>query len=73
MRSVTSKRLNNTNLPDPKDVFNKLLKRPDGVFNEHKGGVNVMLFYLATIITHDLFYTDSSNPLRNLTTSYLDL
>ncbi|KAK4515472.1 alpha-tubulin [Mucor velutinosus] len=72
-RSVTSTSNNNTNLPSPKDVFDKLLKRPDGVFEEHKGGINMMLLYLAIIITHDLFYTDSSDPMRNLTTSYLDL
>ncbi|KAI8329899.1 heme peroxidase [Blakeslea trispora] len=72
-RTVTRKGLNNTNLPSAKDVFDKLLKRPDGVFNEHKSGVNMMLLYLAILITHDLFYTDSKDPHRNLTTSYPDL
>lgn len=54
-------------------MFDRLLKRPDGEFTEHKGGINMMLLYLAIIITHDLFYTDPKDPTRNLTTSYLDL
>jgi hypothetical protein len=33
----------------------------------------MLLFYLATVITHDVFYTDRNNPYRNLTTGYLDL
>lgn len=73
VRSVTSKAYNNENLPPAKQVFDKLLKRPDGEFEEHKGGINMMLLYLAILITHDLFNTDSNNPQRNLTTSYLDL
>ncbi|KAI8639097.1 heme peroxidase [Parasitella parasitica] len=73
VRSVTSTSRNNPNLPSPKEVFDKLLKRPDGVFKEHEGGINMLLFYLAIIITHDLFYTDPNNPMRNLTTSYLDM
>ncbi|KAI8078613.1 heme peroxidase [Thamnidium elegans] len=72
-RSVSSVTENNTNLPSPKLVFDRLLKRPDGHFEEHKGGINMMLFYLAIIITHDLFYTDSKDPKRNMTTGYLDL
>lgn len=54
-------------------MFDKLLKRRDGEFEAHQGGVNMMLLYLAIIITHDLFYTDSKDPKRNLTTGYLDL
>ncbi|KAI8066365.1 heme peroxidase [Gongronella butleri] len=60
-------------LPKPEEVFERLMKRPDDQFNTHKSGVNMLLFYLAIIITHDLFYTDRKNPERNLTTSYLDL
>jgi hypothetical protein len=65
--------LNNENLPSPKKIFDRVLKRHDGAFEKHKGGINMFLLYLAVLITHDLFYTDSSNPYRNLTTSYLDL
>ncbi|KAI8063880.1 heme peroxidase [Gongronella butleri] len=73
VRTVTSTALVNEKLPSPKDVFERLMKRPDGQFTAHKSGVNMFLFYLAIIITHDLFYTDRKNPERNLTTSYLDL
>ncbi|KAG1146499.1 hypothetical protein G6F37_004668 [Rhizopus arrhizus] len=73
VRSVTSTAYNNEDLPPAKEVFDKLLKRPDGEFVEHKGGINMLLLYLAILITHDLFSTDSANPQRNLTTSYLDL
>lgn len=74
MRSVqASKRDNNENLPSAKEVFDKVLKRPEGVFNEHESGINMLLFYMAILITHDLFYTDSKDPMRNLTTSYVDL
>lgn len=73
VRSVTSTAYNNEDLPPAKEVFEKLLKRPDGEFVEHKGGINMLLLYLAILITHDLFSTDSANPQRNLTTSYLDL
>ncbi|RCH95227.1 hypothetical protein CU098_009148, partial [Rhizopus stolonifer] len=72
-RTVVRTGLNNTNLPSAKLVFDKLLRRPEGVFNEHKGSVNMMLLYLAILITHDLFYTDPNDPKRNLTTSYIDL
>jgi hypothetical protein len=61
------------NLPSAKEVFDKLLKRPDDEFTEHKSGINMLLLYLAILITHDLFHTDPSNPQRNLTTSYADL
>ncbi|OBZ84824.1 Psi-producing oxygenase A [Choanephora cucurbitarum] len=72
-RTVTRKGLNNTQLPPAKEVFDKLLRRPDGVFNEHQSGVNMLLLYVAILITHDLFYTDPNDPKRNLTTSYADL
>ncbi|KAI9260822.1 heme peroxidase [Sporodiniella umbellata] len=73
VRSVTSTAYNNEDLPSAKEVFHKLLKRPDGTFEKHKGGINMMLLYLAILITHDLFYSDPQNPQRNMTTSYLDL
>lgn len=63
----------NANLPPPHVVFERLLKRPEGQFTPHKSGINMFLFYLAIIITHDIFYTDPKDPKRNLTSSYLDL
>ncbi|CAO3606971.1 unnamed protein product [Cunninghamella blakesleeana] len=73
VRTVTSTAAVNESLPSPKLVFDKLLKRPAGQFEPHKSGVNMFLFYLAILITHDLFYTDSKDPQRNLTSSYIDL
>ncbi|EIE83533.1 hypothetical protein RO3G_08238 [Rhizopus delemar RA 99-880] len=71
--SVTTSSNNNENLPPAKEVFDKLLRRPDGEFTPNKNGVNMMLLYLAVVISHDLFHTDYNDPRRNLTTSYLDL
>ncbi|CAO3650158.1 unnamed protein product [Cunninghamella echinulata] len=73
VRTVISKSPVNENLPPPQLVFEKLLKRPEGQFVPHQSGVNMFLFYLAILITHDLFYTDSKDPKRNLTSSYIDL
>ncbi|KAG1220276.1 hypothetical protein G6F35_006825 [Rhizopus arrhizus] len=71
--TVTTSSNNNENLPPAKEVFDKLLRRPDGEFTPNKNGVNMMLLYLAVVISHDLFHTDYNDPRRNLTTSYLDL
>ncbi|KAI8089624.1 heme peroxidase [Halteromyces radiatus] len=73
VRTVNSKSPANENLPPPSVVFERLLKRPEGQFTPHKSGVNMLLFYLAILITHDLFYTDGKDPKRNLTSSYLDM
>lgn len=71
MRAITSTSLVPDQLPDPKEVFDRILKRTQ--FTPHPTGVNMLFFYLAIIITHDLFYTDPRDPFRNLTTSYLDM
>ncbi|KAI8145990.1 heme peroxidase [Fennellomyces sp. T-0311] len=71
MRAVTARSPVNENLPDPTEVFRRVLKRQE--FEPHNSGINMLLLYLGIIITHDLFYTDPKNPLRNLTTSYADL
>ncbi|CAM0143185.1 hypothetical protein VKS41_008641 [Umbelopsis sp. WA50703] len=72
-RTVTSHAHTNLNLPDPNEVFDRLFRRPEGYFEPHPAGINMLLFSLAVIITHDLFNSDPKNPARNLTTSYLDL
>ncbi|KAI8338645.1 heme peroxidase [Chlamydoabsidia padenii] len=73
VRIVNSFAPANETLPPPHLVFQRLLKRPDNQFTPHKSGINMLLFYLGTIVIHDLFYTDHKNPRRNLTSSYLDL
>jgi hypothetical protein len=72
-RTVTSTAHVDENLPNANDVFDKLFKRPDNYFDPHPAGINMLLFCMAIIITHDLFNSDPKNPARNLTTSYLDL
>ncbi|KAF3941804.1 hypothetical protein ABW19_dt0206713 [Dactylella cylindrospora] len=42
-------------------------------YRRNPSGISSMLFYIATIIIHDIFRTDSSNPNISLTSSYLDL
>ncbi|ORZ11460.1 heme peroxidase [Absidia repens] len=72
-RTVNSMAPVNEQLPPAHLVFERLLKRPEGQFTPHKSGINMLLFYLAIIITHDVFYTDRKDVNRNLTTGYLDL
>jgi linoleate 8R-lipoxygenase/9,12-octadecadienoate 8-hydroperoxide 8R-isomerase len=59
-------------LPKAEDIFDKLMIQ-EGEFVEHPAGVSSMLFYLAIIITHDLFHTNLADPTINLSSSYLDL
>ncbi|KAG2221466.1 hypothetical protein INT45_005007, partial [Circinella minor] len=70
VRTVTSRSSVNTNLPEPSEVFHRLLKRSE--FTPHKSGINMLLFYFAILIIHDLFYTSPNDPKKNLTTSYAD-
>ncbi|KAF9975083.1 hypothetical protein BGZ73_001375 [Actinomortierella ambigua] len=74
-RSVTGKsHVASTELPDPQALFRDLLQRPAyKPFEPHPNGVNSLLFCLAGVITHDLFWSDPANPANNLTTHYLDL
>ncbi|KAL5333992.1 heme peroxidase [Aspergillus crustosus] len=65
--------------PDPGEVFDKLLARR-GAPQEHPNKISSVLFYMATIIIHDLFRTGDDkagkdNPISNIlsTSSYLDL
>ncbi|KAH6985528.1 heme peroxidase [Ilyonectria destructans] len=65
--------------PDPGEVFDKLLAR-QGPPKEQPSKVSSMLFYMATIIIHDLFRTgDDTKKVPNpdfsisSTSSYLDL
>ncbi|GBC07128.1 hypothetical protein RclHR1_07280005 [Rhizophagus clarus] len=59
-------------LPKSEDIFDKIMVQ-GGDFVEHPSGISSMLFYLAIIITHDLFHTSFADPNINLTSSYLDL
>ncbi|KAK3321688.1 linoleate diol synthase precursor [Apodospora peruviana] len=71
-RTVPSMTFQNPNQPDPSLIFDSLMARGDN-FEPHPQGISSMLFYLATIIIHDIFQTSSSDYNVNLTSSYLDL
>lgn len=60
-------------LPDPALVFDSVMKRPANGYKKHPNNVSSILWYWATIITHDLFWTDFSDPDTSKTSSYLDL
>lgn len=55
-QAVPPKYPRNPNLPDAGLVFDTLLARKNG-FQAHQCGISSMLFYLGTIITHDIFQT----------------
>jgi hypothetical protein len=63
-------------LPSPEDIFEKLFRRrtpAEGGFKSHPCGISANMFYMATLVTHDLFNTDITNRFRNKTTSYVDM
>lgn len=70
-RSVRPQTLQNPCLPDPADLFDNLMARDE--FKPHPGKLSSMLFYLASIIIHDLFRTDHKDFTKSKTSSYLDL
>ncbi|KAI4156503.1 MAG: hypothetical protein LQ340_000229 [Diploschistes diacapsis] len=57
--------------PDPGVIFDTVLVRKQ--FKPHPTKISSMLFYLATIVIHDVFKTDRQNPGMNQASSYLDL
>ncbi|KAF0333070.1 heme peroxidase [Gigaspora margarita] len=65
----TSKPFNQ--LPEASKIFDDLMKR--NKFIPHPSGISATLFYLAVLITHDLFNSDPQNPSINRNSSYLDL
>jgi hypothetical protein len=57
--------------PDPGVVFDSIMKRKHAEL--HPNRISSMLFYLASIIIHDLFRTSHEDYSVSLTSSYLDL
>jgi hypothetical protein len=57
-RSAKPTILQNIALPDPGVIFDSLMARGDK-FEPHPNKISSMLFYLATIIIHDIFRTVS--------------
>ncbi|KAF7720011.1 Psi-producing oxygenase A [Penicillium ucsense] len=70
-RSVRPQTMQPGALPEPETLFDSLLARK--TFKEHPNKISSVLFYLASIIIHDLFQTDPRNPTVSLSSSYLDL
>lgn len=59
-------------LPDPGDLFDKLMARQEGG-RQSQSGFSSMLIYHATIIIHDIFRTNDSDKNISDSSSYLDL
>ncbi|KAF9877234.1 fatty acid oxygenase [Colletotrichum karsti] len=70
-RSAPAKSYQTPNQPEPEMIFDMLFARGDE-FKPHPNKISSFMFYLATIITHDIFQTDGLSGV-NKTSSYLDL
>ncbi|KAF7543942.1 hypothetical protein G7Z17_g10338 [Cylindrodendrum hubeiense] len=70
-RSCRPKTLQLGAQPDPEAVYEAVMAR--GAFKENPNKVSSILWYWATIIIHDLFWTNSADPNQNDSSSYLDL
>jgi linoleate 8R-lipoxygenase / 9,12-octadecadienoate 8-hydroperoxide 8R-isomerase len=70
-RTVAPKLMQPGALPDAGDIFDSIMTRKHT--NPHPNKISSMLFYLASIIIHDLFRTDHDNFNNSKTSSYLDL
>lgn len=71
-RSVTPAVFQTPDLPEPGLIFDTLMARGE-TFEPHPQGISSMLFYLGTVIIHDIFQTSSTDYNVNMTSSYLDL
>ncbi|SPO05473.1 related to Psi-producing oxygenase A [Cephalotrichum gorgonifer] len=71
-RTVTPKHPQPLVRPDPSLIFDSLLAR-NGPAREHPSKISSNLFYLATIIIHDLFVTDEADETKSRSSAYLDL
>ena len=70
-RTVKPELLQPVSLPDPGVVFDSLMARKN--FAEHPNKISSVLFYLASIIIHDIFRTNRTDFNISDTSSYLDL
>lgn len=60
-------------LPDPGLIYDSVMRRSDHGYKRHPNNVSSILWYWATIIIHDLFWTDFRDMNKSKTSSYLDL
>ena len=70
-RTVRPQSLQPVDRPEPGDLFDSLMARGKD-FKPHPAKLSSMMFYLASIIIHDLFSTDHRSG-NNATSSYLEL
>ncbi|KAK3900043.1 linoleate diol synthase [Staphylotrichum tortipilum] len=70
-RSVNATVLRPGALPDPGLVYDSVMKRTE--YKKHPNNVSSVLWYWASIIIHDLFWTDYRDMNKSKTSSYLDL
>ncbi|KAH6847782.1 heme peroxidase [Chaetomium sp. MPI-CAGE-AT-0009] len=70
-RSVNATVLRPGALPDPNLVYDSVMKRTE--YKKHPNNVSSILWYWASIIIHDLFWTDHQDMNKSKTSSYLDL
>ena len=70
-RTVKPSMMQTPSRPDPGVVFDSVMTRKHAEL--HPNRISSMLFYLASIIIHDLFRTSHEDSSISLTSSYLDL
>ncbi|KAK4950034.1 hypothetical protein LTR66_013990, partial [Elasticomyces elasticus] len=70
-RTVKPSTVQPSSLPDPGVIFDSVMARKKPEL--HPSRISSMLFYLASIIIHDLFRTDHNDFNISKTSSYLDL
>ena len=70
-RTVAPKHMQPGALPDPGVIFDSVMARKH--HDKHPNKISSMLFYLASIIIHDLFRTNHDDFTISDTSSYLDL
>ncbi|KXH26512.1 linoleate diol synthase [Colletotrichum salicis] len=58
-------------MPDPGLIFDAVMGRTS--YKKHPNNVSSILWYWATIIIHDLFWTDFKDMTKSKTSAYLDL
>jgi len=71
-KSVPSKTHQLGALPDPGDLFDRLMARQEGG-RQSQSGLSSMLIYHATLIIHDIFRTNDNDKNISDSSSYLDL
>jgi hypothetical protein len=70
---IPTEGLSEAKLPKADVIFDKLLSRDLHGFVPQPSGINSIFTSLATVVTHDIFWSDPERPSINLASSYLDM